>query len=519
MGLVTSNPLRRLKRNPGAAKGNFQRPVLPQELIDCILDQLYDDHRTLIVCLHVGRPFLARARAHIFSSVHIQLEPRRNTWKRFLSLFSSSQHLAPLVRAIHLRRNHQWPTECRFMSAKAVVRVLNSLVNLEEVKLQEYGPKIFRKKEGMEASLFNHLFADNRIKRVHLHDCKFFRKGDLFSFLRGFPEMENLWIDKGLKCPVSASAFSNDLPGESGTIYLKTLRVLSDWKNPLGVLAHPKSPLSFKEVKSLAIGTDSCVQHDGAVNVARLADGFQKLVLLNIGVYEALVTHDIKLNPFPIHQLRFLAFGLNTDKMELAPLLENWISLLNTIHSECALRKVTIAIFGFSYFIINEPQASAKWPNDAANVVTWEKGVLDDITHFDIELMRLSQDGVTYVAYNVEAYPTSPKSLNIYLKDIPAGDDYFLLFLNSTHGIMHCLSSRFSIVNATDVTSSATAPATLDTSIPTVTISGSPDPTKGFVTTFASKASSIVFGITSGHKCGGAMVLAGIMVGAALALW
>ncbi|KAK0207913.1 hypothetical protein DFS33DRAFT_1300095 [Desarmillaria ectypa] len=192
-----------------------------------------------------------------------------------------------------------------------------------------------------------------------------------------------------------------------------------------------------------------------------------------------------------------------------------------------------------SYFVINEPHSSAQWSNDAVNIVTWEKGVHDDITHFDIELMRLSKDGVTYIAYNgepwsstlffyldesfpsnpVEAYPTSPKSLNIYLKDIPTGDDYFLLFLNSTHGVMHCLSSRFSIVNATDVTSSASASVTLNPSIPTVTVSGSPDPTKGFVTTFASKASSITFGVTSGHKCGGAMVLAGALVGAALALW
>ncbi|KAK0232738.1 hypothetical protein IW262DRAFT_1258871 [Armillaria fumosa] len=171
-----------------------------------------------------------------------------------------------------------------------------------------------------------------------------------------------------------------------------------------------------------------------------------------------------------------------------------------------------------AYFVINEPQSSAQWSNDAVNVVTWEKGVLDDITHFDMELMRLSQDGVTYIAYNVEALPSSPKSLNIYLQDIPTGDDYFLLFLNSTLGVMHCLSSRFSIVNATDITSSASASVTPDSSIPTVTISGSPNPTKGFVTTFASKASSIVFGITSGHKCGGTMVLAGAVVGAALVL-
>ncbi|KAK0197981.1 hypothetical protein F5146DRAFT_1017709 [Armillaria mellea] len=171
-----------------------------------------------------------------------------------------------------------------------------------------------------------------------------------------------------------------------------------------------------------------------------------------------------------------------------------------------------------AYFVINEPQLSAQWSNGAVNVVTWAKGVEDDITSFDMEMLRLSQDGVTYIAYNVEALPSSPKSLNIYLQDIPTGDDYFLIFLNSTLGLTHCVSSRFAIANATDVTSSASPSATPVSSIPTVTVSGSPNPTKGFATTFASKASSIVFGITSGHKCGGAMMLAGAVVGAALVL-
>ncbi|KAG7450856.1 uncharacterized protein BT62DRAFT_540452 [Guyanagaster necrorhizus] len=180
---------------------------------------------------------------------------------------------------------------------------------------------------------------------------------------------------------------------------------------------------------------------------------------------------------------------------------------------------ITLVSSTHSYFVIKEPQASAQWSNGAVNVVTWEKGVQDDITHFDMELVRLSKDGVTYIAYNVEAYPASPNSLNIYLEDIPTGDDYFLLFLNSTLGLMHCLSSRFAIINTTGVTSSASVSVTPDSSIPIVTISGSPNPTKGFVTTFASRASSIMFGVTSGHKCGGAMVLAGALVGAVLVLW
>ncbi|KAK0475080.1 hypothetical protein IW261DRAFT_1495358, partial [Armillaria novae-zelandiae] len=137
----------------------------------------------------------------------------------------------------------------------------------------------------------------------------------------------------------------------------------------------------------------------------------------------------------------------------------------------------TLVSASHSYFVINEPQSSAQWSNDAVNVVTWEKGVLDDITHFDMELMRLSQDGVTYIAYNGTSwfctvffvltnhttqiqsrrYLALPSRLtSIYKTYRP---ETTISFSSSTRllGVMHCLSSRFAIVNATDTTSSASA--------------------------------------------------------------
>ncbi|KAG7444212.1 uncharacterized protein BT62DRAFT_952684 [Guyanagaster necrorhizus] len=173
-----------------------------------------------------------------------------------------------------------------------------------------------------------------------------------------------------------------------------------------------------------------------------------------------------------------------------------------------------------SYFVVKEPQGNGQWYNDAVNILTWEKGVWDGITEFDIEMTRLSEDGVTYIAYNVQAYPSSASSLNIYLQDVPTGDDYYIVLMNSTHGVRHCLSAMFSIVNAsTDVTSSSSVSASsTDTSIPTVTVSGSPDPTKGFVTTFASRASSVVWAVARAQVCGGVAVVVGVLVGALLVL-
>ncbi|KAK0487155.1 hypothetical protein IW261DRAFT_594472 [Armillaria novae-zelandiae] len=167
--------------------------------------------------------------------------------------------------------------------------------------------------------------------------------------------------------------------------------------------------------------------------------------------------------------------------------------------------------------MVKEPREGAQWSNSAMNVLSWEKGVWDGVTHFDIEMTRLSEDGITYIAYNVPSQPYSPTSLNIYLEDVPTGDDYFMLLINSTHGVMHCLSPRFSIVNATD--SSASSSVTPDSSIATVTVSAAPDTTKGFVTTFASRASSVVWGVGHGQAYGGTALVVGVVVGAMMVLW
>ena len=57
------------------------------------------------------------------------------------------------------------------------------------------------------------------------------------------------------------------------------------------------------------------------------------------------------------------------------------------------------------YFLINEPAAQRQWVNNAANLVTWSKGLLDGIDGFDVEMARMSTDGLTLVARNGEVRP------------------------------------------------------------------------------------------------------------------
>ncbi|KAI0083104.1 hypothetical protein BDY19DRAFT_910848 [Irpex rosettiformis] len=135
-----------------------------------------------------------------------------------------------------------------------------------------------------------------------------------------------------------------------------------------------------------------------------------------------------------------------------------------------------------NYFIVTAPTAGTQWANGAANLVTWTKGVGDGIFAVDIEMSRLSQDGITYVAKEV---PTAPGALNIFIQDLPQADDYYLLFLNSTSGNMFGLSPKFSIG------SSANSTVTANPSVATVTVSGAPNPTVPFATTFPATANGV----------------------------
>ncbi|KAG7441279.1 uncharacterized protein BT62DRAFT_937313 [Guyanagaster necrorhizus] len=149
-----------------------------------------------------------------------------------------------------------------------------------------------------------------------------------------------------------------------------------------------------------------------------------------------------------------------------------------------------VATVASAYFEITSPSENAQWRNGGVNVISWEKGTLDGIDSFDIEMTRLSEDGLTYIASTVPAEKASPSSLNVYLENIPAADDYFLLFLNATHGIMYTTSPRFTILNSSATSTSGSTP-TPDRAVATVTISGTPNPTQGFVTTFAAASSAL----------------------------
>lgn len=71
-------------------------------------------------------------------------------------------------------------------------------------------------------------------------------------------------------------------------------------------------------------------------------------------------------------------------------------------HYRSQLLTYEIVLIFTGYFLITEPSSSTTWVNGAANLITWSKGLLDGITSFDVELARLSQDGLIFIAKDGE---------------------------------------------------------------------------------------------------------------------
>ena len=113
-----------------------------------------------------------------------------------------------------------------------------------------------------------------------------------------------------------------------------------------------------------------------------------------------------------------------------APSIKPVLNMLLSVHSSCvpcctgircvehvsspSLQIVLIFCdyFTAGYFLIDEPALKREWSNNAANLVSWQKGVLDGIYGFDVEMARMSTDGLMLVARNGKCSCSVPGSMS-----------------------------------------------------------------------------------------------------------
>jgi hypothetical protein len=96
---------------------------LPQELLDFIIDFLFDDKQSLKACSLTCRAFLSASRLHIFTQMHLQPE-------RFSSFMASSPSVVPFVQS--LRFDSTKPKAAMYLS----IQDLNMLPNLKSLTVK-----------------------------------------------------------------------------------------------------------------------------------------------------------------------------------------------------------------------------------------------------------------------------------------------------------------------------------------------------------------------------------------------
>jgi hypothetical protein len=76
---------------------------LPQELIEMIIDFLFDDKQTLKACSLASRAFLAASRLHLFAHIHLEEDTDNHPrFAQFLSFVGSSSSIVTFVRSLRV---------------------------------------------------------------------------------------------------------------------------------------------------------------------------------------------------------------------------------------------------------------------------------------------------------------------------------------------------------------------------------------------------------------------------------
>ena len=109
--------------------------------------------------------------------------------------------------------------------------------------------------------------------------------------------------------------------------------------------------------------------------------------------------------------------------------------------------------------------------------------------------------------------------MNVYLQDVPAADDYYLLFINSTHGGMYAISPRFTILDAGATVDSTASASSAVSKATTISVSGGPNPTARFVQTFEAISGAIAWRFDASARMSSLGVVGAVVAAVAGAAW
>ncbi len=191
-------------------------PVLPQELVEVIVDLLKDDKRSLRSCLLSARCFVERARIHLFRDVTIS-SPQRLTV--LFALFELSPSLPAMIRTVNfIGQSFIAPADWIFID-NASQLVFQSLPNVEEVVIENV--RISRLTEILPPS---YVFPSKTLIRHLTLDNVMMENGDdLFTLICNLPSLK--YLNFGLVFFRNPHSTTDTFPSPPQELCLETLEL------------------------------------------------------------------------------------------------------------------------------------------------------------------------------------------------------------------------------------------------------------------------------------------------------
>ncbi|KAJ7178235.1 hypothetical protein C8R46DRAFT_1346439 [Mycena filopes] len=283
--------------------------LIPQELVDLIVDNLHDDLTSLKSCALSARAFVASSRIHIFNRVEIKppldrSSTSQNPCQRFCALLASSPDIAPLVIDLSvvivgaetsfeyvpsLEDNSDGGNGGRavtwLMDDAALALVLPALCNLKRISVVENGPMSWSRdgEFGLNWSklqpplraAFTNVFSSPRLESIHIRGIVVESPYHLLSLFSEATALKDLSLSR----IYSAQGPFPDLPSwPDSQLWRPQLRflLLDDITSPLMSRYLLSPQIALAHIRSLTL---CCASNRGRDNIIRAAHDVEHLRL------------------------------------------------------------------------------------------------------------------------------------------------------------------------------------------------------------------------------------------------
>ncbi|KAF8217639.1 hypothetical protein K438DRAFT_2006701 [Mycena galopus ATCC 62051] len=232
---------------------------LPQELVDIIVDNIYDDIPSLMYCSMAARTFVNRTRTHLFKKIQINPpgDPPFSSCQKFYQLLSSSPHIAPLVEDLCIVTVFSATPGSSWIMADPTLSLVLPLLNLKRISLIENASRgwtdsgkysmNWSKMEPSLRSALTSVFSSPRLEAVHLRGividslCQLLSlfneatRLEEMSLSRLYPTQHELWPESQPWRPQLQSLLINNRSIDGSLSFcpylLAHVRTLSLWMN------------------------------------------------------------------------------------------------------------------------------------------------------------------------------------------------------------------------------------------------------------------------------------------------